>query len=235
MATLTGSKVKDTYQSLLKLESGTASSTYKVVEDGQGNDTGLKVSTDGVEVGELKFTTDPSSSSTELTALVYDGSTKTVKTRDLNTSAFTGGLSAPIIVGRVSTDYTYETNYGTPTLAGIGNTDPDASYQFGSTGDLTIQESDGAIRVGAAGVYRVTLSAQSVTTNANTDLTFKLMVGSTSLLEVTRSKASAGTYMDSFDFVRFFSDGDVIEFQYKASGSGATLKASSIFEVQGLR
>ena len=35
MATLTGTKVKDTYQSLLKLESGTLSSTYKVVEDGQ--------------------------------------------------------------------------------------------------------------------------------------------------------------------------------------------------------
>lgn len=235
MATLTGSKVKDTYQSLLKLESGTASSTYKVVEDGQGNDTGLKLSTSGVEVEALKFTTDPSSSTTELTALVYDSATKTVKTRDLSTSAFTGGLSAPIIIGRVSTDYTYLTNYGTPILAGVDNTDIEASYQFGSTGDLTIRESDGAIAVGAGGVYRVTLSAQSVTTNANTDLTFKLMVGTDSLLEISRSKASAGTYMDSFDFVRYFNDGDVIEFQYKASGSGATLKASSIFEVQALR
>ena len=66
MATLTGTKVKDTYQSLLKLESGTLSSTYKVVEDGQGNDAGLKISTSGVEVEALKFTTDPSSSSSSL-------------------------------------------------------------------------------------------------------------------------------------------------------------------------
>ena len=74
MATLTGTKVKDTYQSLIKLESGTLSSTYKTVEDGNGNDSGLKISTSGVEVGALKFTSDPSSSSSELTALVYDGS-----------------------------------------------------------------------------------------------------------------------------------------------------------------
>jgi hypothetical protein len=152
MATLTGSKVKETYQSLLKLETGTASSTYKTVEDGQGNDTGLKISTTGIEVSALKFTADPSSSSSELTALVYDGSTKTVKVRDLSSSAFSGGLSSAILVGRVSTDFTIETNYSEPTLASVDNGNADNSYQFGPTSDLALSPDDGTITVNTAGV-----------------------------------------------------------------------------------
>jgi len=235
MATLTGSKVKDTYQSLLKLESGTASSTYKVVEDGQGNDTGLKISTGGVEVGELKFTTDPTTSSTELTALVYNGTTKTVETRDLNANAFTGNLSPAIIVGRVESDYTITTSYGNPTLADVDNDSEDGSYQFGSAGDITLDGAEATITVNADGVYRITLSANTVTTNSNTTLTFKLMKSEGTLLEIAREKATAGTYMDSFDFVQSFRSGDIIEYNYKASGSGATLKAKSIFEVQRIQ
>lgn len=235
MATLTGSKVKDTYQSLLKLESGTASSTYKVVEDGQGNDTGLKVSTGGVEVGELKFTTDPTASSTELTALVYDGTTKTVKTRDLNANAFTGNLSPAIIVARVASDYTYTTAYDTPTLADIDNDSDTGSYQFGSAGDITLDGAEGTITINADGVFRISLSANSVTTNSNTTITFKLLKDATTLLEISREKASAGTYMDSFDFVQSFRAADVIKYEYKASGSGATLKEKSLFEVQRIQ
>ena len=50
MATLAGQKVKDAYSSLLKLESGAATSTTKIIEDGAGNDTALKLSTTKVEV-----------------------------------------------------------------------------------------------------------------------------------------------------------------------------------------
>ena len=232
MATLTGSKVKDTYQSLLKLETGTASSTYKTVEDGQGNDTGLKISTTGIEVSALKFTADPSSSSSELTALVYDGSTKTVKVRDLSASAFSGGLSSAILVGRVSTDFTIETNYSEPTLASVDNGNADNSYQFGPTSDLELSPDDGTITVNTAGVYRVNLSAHTATTNSNTTITFKLLKDTTSLLEIERPKATAGSYMDSFEHVEFFESGMVIKMSYKASGSGASLKAKSIFELE---
>jgi hypothetical protein len=235
MATLTGSKVKDTYQSLLKLESGTASSTYKIIEDGQGNDTGLKISTGGVEVGELKFTTDPTASSTELTALVYNGTTKTVETRDLNANAFTGNLSSAIIIARVESDYTYTTSYGTPTIADVDNDSETGSYQFGSTGDITLDGTEATITINADGVYRVSLSANTVTTNSNTTITFKLMKSESTLLEISREKATAGTYMDSYDFVQSFRSGDIIEYNYKASGSGATLKEKSLFEVQRIQ
>lgn len=235
MATLTGSKVKDTYQSLLKLETGTASSTYKTVEDGQGNDTGLKISTTGIEVSALKFTADPSSSSSELTALVYDGSTKTVKVRDLSASAFSGGLSSAILVGRVSTDFTIETNYSEPTLASVDNGNADNSYQFGPTSDLELSPDDGTITVNTAGVYRVNLSAHTATTNSNTTITFKLLKDTTSLLEIERPKATAGSYMDSFEHVEYFESGMVIKMSYKSSGSGASLKAKSIFELERIQ
>jgi hypothetical protein len=235
MATLTGSKVKDTYQSLLKLETGTASSTYKTVEDGQGNDTGLKISTTGIEVSTLKFTADPSSSSSELTALMYDGSTKTVKVRDLSASAFSGGLSAAILVGRVSTDFTIETNYSEPTLASVDNGNADSSYQFGPASDLELSPDDATITVNTAGVYRVNLSAHTATTNSNTTITFKLLKDATSLLEIERPKATAGSYMDSFEHVEYFESGMVIKMSYKSSGSGASLKAKSIFELERIQ
>lgn len=88
MATLTGNKVKDSYQSLLKLSSGGATSTIKTVEDGLGVETALKVGTDTVEVNSLKITTTPTTSSSENTVMVYDDATNEVKVRELNTSAF---------------------------------------------------------------------------------------------------------------------------------------------------
>lgn len=93
MATLSGQRVKDAYTSLLKLESGTATSTAKVIEDGAGNDTALKLSTVKVEVnGTLGFSSAPTTGSTEVTALFLDASNNIVK-RNLGTAAFTSGAS----------------------------------------------------------------------------------------------------------------------------------------------
>lgn len=230
MATLTGSKVKDTYQSLLKLETGTASSTYKVVEDGQGNDTGLKVSTAGVEVEALKFTTDPASSSSELTALVYDGSTKEVKVRDLSSNAFSGGLTPATVYARVTTAFTIETGYNTPTISAHDNDSATGSYVFGG-GDLSLDESNKRITVNTAGVYRMILAAHVVTANASRDITYKLVSDSTTLMEIERTKATADQYYDYFEYVSYFASGVQLKIEYKASGSGCTLKEKSSFGV----
>lgn len=88
MATLTGSKPKDTYPSLLKLSSGQASTTIKNVEDGVGNATALSVGTTAVEVTSLLITNTPTISSTETTVLVYDDTDNTVKVRELAVSSF---------------------------------------------------------------------------------------------------------------------------------------------------
>ncbi len=70
MATLSGNKIKDTYTSLLKLDSNGATTTIKAVEDGAGTDTALSLSTDTVQVDKLKFTSAPNTDSSELTALL---------------------------------------------------------------------------------------------------------------------------------------------------------------------
>ena len=47
--TLTGNKIKDTYKSLVKLsDSGEAGTSGKQLSDGNGNDLGLFIDTDGV-------------------------------------------------------------------------------------------------------------------------------------------------------------------------------------------
>ena len=119
MATLSGNKVKDTYQSLLKLESNGLTSSLKAVEDGTGVGSALKLSTDTVEVkGTLSFTTAPSTDSSELTALLVDGSNNVVK-RELDSSAFTAGATNSFETISVSgqTDVVADSSTDTLTLA----------------------------------------------------------------------------------------------------------------------
>lgn len=148
MATLTGNKVKDSYQSLLKLSSGGATSTLKTVEDGFGVDTALKVSTDTVEVNSLKITTTPTVSSSENTVMVYDDATNEVKVRELNTSAFQDVNSFSNVA--VSGQTTVVADSGTDTLtlvAGSGmtittnaTTDTITFASTASGGSSTIEE-----------------------------------------------------------------------------------------------
>ena len=102
MGTLAGTKVKDAYTSLLKLESDEITTSTKVVEDGAGNDSALKISSSTVEVaGTLKFGTEPTAGSSETSALLLDSNNNVVK-RTLGAAAFTTGESntgtAPIAV-----------------------------------------------------------------------------------------------------------------------------------------
>ena len=105
MATLSGNKVKDTYSSLLKLDSNSVTSTIKTVEDGSGTSTALKLSTDTVQVDALKFTTAPTASTTELTALFVDGNNNVVS-RELDSSAFSGGSGVSTLVDLTDTTIT---------------------------------------------------------------------------------------------------------------------------------
>lgn len=86
MGSLSGNKIKDTYNLLLKLESAEVSASEQVVEDGAGNNSALKLSTDTVETtGELKISGTPSTSTSDVKALMLSTS-GVVVTRDLNTN-----------------------------------------------------------------------------------------------------------------------------------------------------
>jgi hypothetical protein len=59
MATLLGTKQKDTFQTLLKLVTTGLTSSYKNVESGDGTASALDISTNGVRVKKLEFSQTP--------------------------------------------------------------------------------------------------------------------------------------------------------------------------------
>jgi hypothetical protein len=86
MATLSGTKIKDTFSLLLKMATSAASSSEQVVQDGAGNATALKLSTDTVEsTGDFKCTGTVSVSTTDVTALMLS-STGVFVQRNLSTN-----------------------------------------------------------------------------------------------------------------------------------------------------
>jgi hypothetical protein len=88
MASLSGSKIKDTFNLILKTATTALSGTKQSIQDGDGNNSALKLSTSDVEVaGALSIVPQPATSSTELTALLI-ATSGTVVTRELDTSAF---------------------------------------------------------------------------------------------------------------------------------------------------
>lgn len=86
MATLSGTKIKDSFSLLLKMATSVASSAEQVVQDGAGNNTALKLSTDTVEsTGDFKCTGTVSTSTTDVTALMLS-STGVFVQRNLSTN-----------------------------------------------------------------------------------------------------------------------------------------------------
>ena len=59
MSALTGNQIKDTYQGLLKLADSTTgiTSSFQAVQDGLGNDTGLRIATGPVSYTHLTLPT----------------------------------------------------------------------------------------------------------------------------------------------------------------------------------
>lgn len=106
MGSLQNSKPKDSYQSLLKLDTNGITGNLKTIEDGAGADTALELSSNAAKVngtldvtgntdvdgdlnldGDLNFTTAPDNGTSELSALLLDSNNTVVK-RDLDAGAF---------------------------------------------------------------------------------------------------------------------------------------------------
>ncbi len=80
MATLSGQKVKDKFGNLLQIDNGLTDASSRVVEDGSGVDSALKLGTGEVEVnGTLKFSSAPSEDTSELTQLMLNSSNVVVR------------------------------------------------------------------------------------------------------------------------------------------------------------
>ena len=207
MGTLSGQRVKDAFGSLLKLDTGTATSTTKVIEDGAGNDTALKLSTVKVEVnGTLGFSAAPTTGSTETAALFVDESNNIVR-RTLGSAAFTSGASltpvAPLdITGDViSISAPTTLSQLTESTAATADTfliyDATASvYKYINLEDLT-QYVGSNISVAAAGSNAQVIYNNGGAYGGSANLTFNDSPGSEQLnfmgIDFVQREASNGT------------------------------------------
>lgn len=247
MATLSGNKVKDTYTSLLKLESNGVTSTLKTIEDGAGVDSALKLSTDTVEVdGTLSFTTAPSTDSSELTCLLIDGSNNVVK-RELDSVAFSGAttqvFSNPMFVLRPNGSYSLTTTAATPTQSGVNNNGNTSSHLVNDSSNTHLQTSStttGAMTIETAGLIRIDVNFMFEITTANTDVTIDVKEkpsggSAASIQSIVRSKAASGNMAIGFSLFRHAAADTDIYYEVKRNSSGGgSMLTSSTFAVTKL-
>jgi len=120
MATLAGTRVKDTYQGMLKTSDASSLTTsLKVIEDGIGNSSALSLSTTKVKAESLEINT-VTSGSTSGNALVWNSTSKAVEYRAFpsneTVTTTVGGTTAPTITIEAadasSTTVTFSTRNG---------------------------------------------------------------------------------------------------------------------------
>ena len=232
MSTLSGTKIKDKFGNLLHVEGGLTSST-KNVEDGTGDASALKLSTTEVEInGTQSFTAAPATDNSELTALLVNGSNEVVK-RELTANAFSTDPIVPSrIIARQEADRSLTA--GGPAsqmgFAPIDNSNPDGSYQVGSTDPYTF--ASGSITVSEAGVYRIDIGFQfNAVSVSNTNVTTTVLVNGAAIATALRSKSSTGLSMVSFYYAKYLGAGDVITVTNLSSAGNVVLKAGSAVEV----
>ena len=232
MSTLSGTKIKDKFGNLLHVEGGLTSST-KNVEDGTGDASALKLSTTEVEInGTQSFTAAPATDNSELTALLVNGSNEVVK-RELTANAFSTDPIVPSrIIARQEADRSLTA--GGPAsqmgFAPIDNSNPDGSYQVGSTDPYTF--ATGSIKVDEAGVYRIDIGFQfNAVSVSNTNVTTTVLVNGAAIATALRSKSSTGLSMVSFYYAKYLGAGDVITVTNLSSAGNVVLKAGSAVEV----
>jgi len=236
MATLAGQKIKDKYGNLLQAEGG-LSSTKKVVEDGSGNDSALKLSTTAVEVdGTLSFTSAPATDSSELTALFIDGNNDVVK-RELNASAFTGQVfSNPLFVLRPNGSYTLTASAATPTQSAVSNGSNSSSHEVNDTSNhfQASSTTTGAVTVQQEGLVKIDVNFMLEVTSGNTDVIVDVMEkpsgGSAAIIQsITRAHASTGNTAIGFSLVRHVDEDADLYYTVRNAGGGASMLITSTF------
>lgn len=240
MATLSGNKIKDTYTSLLKLDSNGATTTIKAVEDGSGTDTALSLSTDTVQVDKLKFTAAPDTAASELTGLFIDGNNEVVK-RELTTTAFATNVAPlqEVVVGVTEADIILGGTFQTVAYAAADNDTENTSYHFGnSPADFTFNPANGTIenRSSAAFPIRVSITSTVNVGSPNSEITYKLQrnTGGGAFADVktiTRYKSIAGVQADSFWGMFILGPTQSIRIQMSVNGT-ATVLAGTELEVR---
>jgi len=239
MGTLAGQAIKDKYGNLLQVEGG-ITSTLKTVEDGTGNTSALSISTDAVEISGMSFSSAPTSSSTEATALFID-SNNNVVTRELSSNAFSSvdiTFSNPMFVLRPNGSHTLTTTPTTPTQAGVNNGSNASSHLVNDSSNTHLQSSStttGAVTIERAGLIKIEVSFMLEITATNTDVKIDIKEkpsggSATTIQNITRTKAATGNMAIGFSLIRHAdADTDIYyEIYMNSSGGGSLLTTSTL-------
>ena len=175
MATLSRTRLKDTYTGLLKTsDASNFTSSLKVIQDGSGNDSALSLSTSTVKAAALQVNTITGNSSSSK-VLVWNDSTKAIEHRTFpsnsTVSTTLGGSAAPTI--------TIEAADASSTTITLTATDGLGYSRSGNT--ITIGRGDESIN---------TLSVSTTLTASDSGNTYYL--NSTSGFTVTLPSAAPG-------------------------------------------
>jgi hypothetical protein len=238
MATLSGNKIKDTYTSLLKLDSNGATTTIKAVEDGAGTDTALSLST--VQVDKLKFTSAPNTDNAELTALFVDGNNEVVK-REVTSTAFATNVAPlqEVVVGVTEADIILSGTFQTISYTAADNVTENTSYHFGNApADFLFAPVSGTIenRSEVAFPVRISITSTINVASNNSQIIYKLQRNTgggafSDVKTVTRYKSITGVQADSFWGMFILEPTQSIRIQMSTNGT-ATVVAGTELEVR---
>ena len=209
MASLSGNKIKDTYNLLLKLETSEVSASEQVVEDGAGNNTALKLSTDTVETtGDLKISGTPSTSTSDVKALMLSTS-GVVVTRNLSTNPIgTTSITANSPLSATGSTVELQDAGNLTQVTSPANNDKYLLWDESSSSYTYIQQSDLAAAVGSIlsatqeqSIYARPNSGSTISSTAITATQFAEIVGDSGATGSTSQATSSvmfGSNTDDF-------------------------------------
>jgi len=240
MGSLSGNQIKNTYSSLLKLETNGASSSLKTVEDGAGVDTALSLSTDTVQVDKLKFRASPDTAASELTGLFINGNNEVVK-RELTTTAFATNVAPlqEVVVGVTEADIILNGTFQTIAYTAADNVTENTSYHFGNApADFSFDPVSGTIenRSGVEFPVRISITSTINVASNNSQITYKLQRNTgggafSDVKTITRYKSITGVQADSFWGMFILEPTQSIRVQMSTNGT-ATVLAGTELEVR---
>jgi len=199
MGSLSGVKIKDTFGILLKMATSQLSATEEVVQDGAGNNSALKLSTDTVETtGELKIGS-ATTSTTDNQALMLSSSGVVVQ-RNLSTSPIgTASITAnsPIVATGSTVGLTDPSALTSLAAVDVVNNDQYLIWDESTSSYKAISMTDVATSVESRiaaniNVFTARVAAQNIA-GSGADISFAPTFGLDSGTTVATSSTAIGT------------------------------------------
>tara|TARA_R110002050_G_scaffold31792_6_gene81418 strand:- start:2181 stop:3113 length:933 start_codon:yes stop_codon:yes gene_type:complete len=199
MGSLSGVKIKDTFGILLKMATSQLSATEEVVQDGAGNDSALKLSTDTVETtGSLKIGSADSSTTDNQALMLSAGGVvvqRNLSTNPIGTASITA--NSPIVATGSTVGLSDPSALTSLAATDVANNDQYLIWDESTSSYKAISMTDLATSVegriaGTMNVFTARLAEQNVA-SSGTELTFAATYGLDSGTSPATSSTAAGS------------------------------------------